>query len=304
MTSSSKAQASQDDQRLRLSFGVIGKHLFRVRERHAAEHLAPLIAARAAGTAKLDLVLRCIALSPQHASNRQPGAVLPQCSWALLHDLAKGDKGLADDAPGMDPSPKALRLKRKWVGQQLLRLEEMNLVIRTKRPGNRSLLIVLRDDGSGEPFDDPDGSPGNTYITIPGSVIASRTLASWGAPELAAFLAAMAAEKSERPKGRQSEKGNGTWFRPLAWFADKDGFYGPSDRVRIPFSVPTLERGISRLEAADLLSRKRILKNPRTKARLRRPRNLYQNKFGSLGRKVEFAGEDEIHEIEEGTIEI
>ena len=112
----------QQDQRLRLDFGVVGKHLFRVRERHIAEHLVPLIAGRAAATAKLDLVLRCIALSPQHAGNRAPGVVLPQCSWELLHDLSKGDKGLGALGPGMDPSPDVLKLKRKWVGQQLKRL--------------------------------------------------------------------------------------------------------------------------------------------------------------------------------------
>ena len=56
----------------------------------------------------------------------------------------------------------------------------MKLVRREPRPGKRPRLVVLRDDGSGQPFDDPDGSPGNTYVRILGSVIASGALASWG----------------------------------------------------------------------------------------------------------------------------
>ena len=38
---------------LRYGRGVVGKHRFRVRERHVAEHLAPLISDKAAGAAKL-----------------------------------------------------------------------------------------------------------------------------------------------------------------------------------------------------------------------------------------------------------
>ena len=295
--------ASANDQRLQLDFGVVGKHLFRVRERHVADHLVPLISGRAAATAKLDLVLRCIALSPQHTGRRVPGLVLPQCSWELLHDLSKGDQGLGDVGPGMDPSPEALKLKRKWVGQQLKRLEEMNLLKREARPGNRPRLLVLRDDGTGQPFDDPDGSRGNTYISILGSVIGSRALASWGAPELSAYLAAMAAERSENRRGRNIEPGTGRWYRPLAWFADKDGLYGPSDRVQMGFSVPTLERGIVRLEAARLMSHRRIHRNPRTNRRLKGPRNLYFNNFDSLGDKVWPVEPAEFDEFEEGLIE-
>lgn len=279
-------QIQEKDKRLRFDFGVIGKHLFRIRERHVADHLVPLISSRAAATAKLDLVLRCIALSPQHAGQREPGLVLPTCSWELLHDLAKGDRGMGSVGPGIDASPQALKLKRKWVGGQLARLEEMKLVRREPRPGNRPRIFVLKDDGSGESFDDPDGSVGNTYITVRGSVIGSRALASWGAPELSAYLAAMAAERSENSEGRRIEPGTGQWFRPLAWFADTDGLYGPSDRVRLGFSVPTLERGIDKLVAAKLIRRRRIFRNPRTNRRLKGPRNLYRNNFDALDDQV------------------
>ncbi|HWA52909.1 MAG TPA: hypothetical protein VG816_01915 [Solirubrobacterales bacterium] len=294
---------SEKDQRLRLDFGVVGKRLFRIRELHVANHLVPLISRRAVATAKLDLVLRCVALSPQHAGKREPGLVLPQCSWELLHDLARGDQGLGSVGPGIDPSPQALKLKRKWVGHELKRLEAMKLVRRELRPGNRPRLFILRDDGSGEPFDDPDGSQGNTYISIRGGVIGSRTLALWGAPELSAFLAAMAAERSENYDGRRIEPGTGRWYRPLAWFADKDGLYGPSDRVRLSFSVPTLERGISKLEAEKLIGRRRILRNPRTNRRLKGPRNLYFNNFDALDEKVEPPKRGKVTELEEGLIE-
>ncbi len=291
------------DPRLRLDFGVVGKHLFRIRERHIADHLAPLISKRAAATAKLDLVLRCIALSPQHAGKREPGIVLPQCSWELLHDLARGDQGLGSVGPGMDATPDALKLKRKWVGHELGRLEKMKLVRRELRPGNRPRLFVLRDDGSGKAFDDPDGSQGNTYISIRGSVIASKALASWGAPELSAFLAAMTAERSENHEGRRIEPGTGRWYRPLAWFADKDGFYGPSDRVLIEFSVPSLERGIAKLEAESLITRRRILRNPRTNRRLKGPRNLYVNNFDALDAQVRPPKAGKVKELEEGMVE-
>ena len=294
---------TEKDNRLRLDFGVVGKHLFRIREQHVADHLIPLIAARAGATAKLDLVLRCIALSPQHAGKREPGFVLPQCSWELLHDLARSGREQGPDGPGMDSSAETLKLKRKWVGRELGRLEEMDLVRREARPGNRPRLLVLRDDGTGEPFDDPDGSKGNTYISIRGSVIASRTLASWGAPEFSAYLAAMAAERSEDYGGRRIEPGTGRWYRPLAWFADKELLYGPADRVRLPFSVPTLERGIAKLEAEKLILRRRIHRNPRTNRRLKGPRNLYANNFDLLDEKVKPLKTGRIDEFDEDLIE-
>lgn len=283
--------AGPADDKLRLGFGVYGKHLFRVRESHVAEHLVPLIASKAAGTAKLDLVLRCMALPPGGTGNREVGIVLPRCSWELLHDLARSSDGLGAVSPGMDPSQAVSKLKRKWVGQQLARLEDVGLVKREARPGRRPKLVVLRDDGSGEPFDDPDGSPGNTYVTILGAAISTRTLAGWGAQELSAYLAAMVAERHH--SGRKTKPGAGQWFRSLGWFADPDRLYGSDKRVRIGFSEPTLERGIKKLEAAGLISRERILTAPGTNRRLSGPRNLYTNNFASLRKKAAAREEEE-----------
>jgi len=217
---------------------------------------------------------------------------VPRCSWELLHDLARGSGKSGAAAPGLEASPEERHLKRKWVGHQLARLEDISLLRRDERPGRRPKLTVLRDDGSGKPFDDPDGSAGNTYVTILGAVVATRTLARWDAQEFAAYLAATAAERYAT--GRERDPGERKWFRSLAWFADKEDFYGPDDRVRIGFSEPTLERGLKKLEAAGLISRKRILVAPGTNRRLSGPRNLYTNNFASLRAQVGTGTPDEL----------
>lgn len=271
-----------DTRGLRLGGGVVGKFLFRIREQHTADHLIPLMRDRAVGAAKLDLVLRCIALSPRHAGPRLPGLVLPGYSWEKLHDLARSADTLGEAPPDIDASREVIRLKRKWVGQQLARLEDRGLVKRFEQPGRRPKLLVLRDDGTGEPFDDPDGSAGNSYITVLGGVIASGHIAQWGTPELSGFLAAMTGERHAAPDGVPRRPGHGKWFRSLAWFADKERRYSSGSRVLLPFSVPTLERGIAKLEDQGLVVRKRILHNPRTGRRLQGPRNLYENRFDTL----------------------
>jgi hypothetical protein len=270
---------------LRYGRMVVGKRQFRIRENHVTEHLIPLMKSHAAGTAKLDIVLRGVALQEAHAKRRQVGLVLPRYSWEELHDLARPPVGLGDAPPDVEASSKVLKLKRKWVGEQLARLEQMNLVKRYEQPGKRPKLVVLRDDGSGDPLDDPDGTNGNTYITILGAVIASGKLAKWGAPAVSAYLAAMAAERHDRAvqrKGGGAKTGEGPWYRSAAWFGDADGKYGPEARVKLPFSVPTLERGFIQLRDESLLSWHRHVVNPRTRQRLAGPRNFYRNRFGQL----------------------
>ena len=273
---------------LRYGRSVVGKHIFRMRERHLAEHLAPLIRSKAVGAAKLDIVLRGVALQEQHAGGRAVGTVLPRYSWEELHDLARSARALGTTPPELDAPPEVVRLKRKWVGEQLRRLEGMNLIRRELRPGERPALVVLRDDGSGKALDDPDGTAGKSYVSILGTVISSGALARWGAAELSFYLAAMIGERHAAAANKDGDGGGqlGTreWFRPLGWFADKDGRFRPPEHVRIPLSVPTLERGLVKLRRDGLVTRRRIYRHPRTGHRLRGPRNFYTNHFDLLDR--------------------
>jgi hypothetical protein len=270
---------------LRYGRRVLGKRLFRVHEQHVANHLIPLMTHRALGAAKLDLVLRGVALQEAHAGRREVGLVLPSYSWEQLHDLARVARSLGATPPDIDASPEVVRLKRKWVGSQLRQLEELQLVRRIEQPGKRPKLIVLRDDGTGKPLDDPDGQPGKTYVTILGSVIASGALGTWGTPALSAYLAAMVAERHDlEAQKRRGDRnaGEGRWFRALAWFADADGHYGPEARVRLPFAVPTLERGFKQLQRDGLVMWQTHSFNPQTLRRLSGPRNFYKNNFQNL----------------------
>lgn len=265
--------------------GVTGKYLFRVREQHVADHLIPMMRSGSAGAAKLDLLLRGVGLYEEHAGKRKVGTVLPFHSYEDLHDLIrKSDTG--SEPLNLDANAKALKLKRKWIGAQLRLLEGRKLIERTKQSGRRPTLRVLCDDGLKKPLDDPDGSPGNSYVTVLGGAFSSRAMAGWGVPELSAYLAAMAAERSSRRReGKKApEPGSGPWFRSLAWFADSDDFYGPAGRVKLPFSEATLERGVARLEEAGHLTRRRIHSDPVTGTRFAGPRTLYTNRFALMAK--------------------
>jgi len=268
---------------LRYGPGGYGKHEFRVREQYVVDHLVPLMRSRAVGAAKLDLVLRGVALPYEHRGARTVGFVLPGFTYERLHDLARPATALEQPRRDGDASPDVLRLKRKWVGEQIVRLQERGLVKRVLRPGRSPALTVLRDDGSGKPLDDPDGAGDDKYVRIVGGVIARGALARWGAPELTAYLAAMVGERhADAARGFvRRQPGTGQWFRPLGWFADRDGAYGSEMRLRLPFAVPTLERGMVSLEEQGLLHRQRITINPRTHQRLKGPRILYRNNFYS-----------------------
>jgi len=101
---------------------------------------------------------------------------------------------------------------------------------------------------------------------------------------LSAYLAAMVAERHDLGAQRRSERkaGEGRWFRALSWFADIDGSYGPDARVRLPFAVPTLERGFKQLEEDRLVTWQTLSVNPQTMRRLSGPRNFYKNNFQTL----------------------
>lgn len=274
-----------DSTGLRYSGAVIGKHTFRLRERHVAEHLAPLLTSKAPGAVKMDLVLRGIALLPHHAGQRRAGLVLPSISYEDLHDLCRPSAIYMTTIPEDEFSDAdTLEKKRKWVGEQLQRLEALNLVRREAQPGDRPLLLVLRDDGSREPLDDPNGWKGNSYVTVSGALIASGRLQVWGAPELAAYLAAMVADRFARFRDPSMPIGGATWFQPLDWFANGQG-RRPAGHVAIPFSTRTLERGFRSLRESGLIDIRRTRKDPRG-GRFKRPRNVYVNQFARLGATI------------------
>ena len=104
---------------------------------------------------------------------------------------------------------------------------DLNLLERVDRPGRRPLIVVLRDDGTGRAFDDPNGTPDNSYVTITGGIISSGEFARWKAPEVAFYLGAMIAERYEVERQKRelgtgftpTDPGAGKWFRPLTYIA-------------------------------------------------------------------------------------
>jgi hypothetical protein len=278
---------------------LVGKHLFRVREVHVRDHLVPLLSKNRLGAAKLDLILRGLALLPQHTGKRStPGLVLNRFTYEDLHDLARPANwfgGKSGDPYAYDPD--LARLKRKWVGEQLQELEAMKLIRRDPRPGDHPTIVVLRDDGSRKAFDDPDGTPGKTYVSILGGIISSGALAEWNMARLTFYLAAMIAEwhtvrlPVQLPANilellpdlavRGTEPGGGRWYRPLTWF--NDATQHEDNAVLIPFSTSTLERGLKAFQADGLVEVRKLRRNPRTHKPFKSgPRNLYINKFSTL----------------------
>jgi hypothetical protein len=154
-------ETTQDDNpRSRRTRGIrcgpgAGKFLYRIRHVHISDHYAPLIAAKAVGAVKLDLVLRAIALPPEYAGARPPGYVLWDWQYEHLHDLAKLRPSVRSDRRRSDRETR--HLKRKWVGNQLAKLVDLNLVKIRDRAGSRPEIIVL-SDRSKRPLDDPGGS--------------------------------------------------------------------------------------------------------------------------------------------------
>lgn len=259
-----------------------GKFLFRIRQTHVAEHYAPLIARKAYGAVKLDLVLRAIALLPEHAGAREPGFVLWNWRYEHLHDLCKLQPAHRASSSRSDRATR--HLKRKWVMNQMAKLVDLKLVHLEARGGDRPKIIVLRDDGSSDPFDDPGerGGYDDRYVTIRGSVIATGTLARWTASELAAYLAAIYAEyHQERGGGRAvTSDGTGRWWRQLAWFNNRN--WHPLGRALLPFSKSLLEDGFNALARDALISREKIQRDPRNHEKFETPRVLYHNRFSTL----------------------
>ena len=268
----------------------VGKFLFRIRQTHIAEHYGELITAKAIGAVKLDLVLRDIALQPEHAGARPAGFVLWNWNYEHLHDLAKTAPQARSSSRRSDRQ--ARHLKRKWISNQMGKLADLHLVKLKYRDGARPEIIMLSDLGR-LPLDDPGAGSDweqnwdrDRYVTIRGGVIASRTLAKWGAPEVAAYLAALHAEfYNERGAGRPPKSdGESSWWRQLAWF--NNGDWQPTDRVLLPFSTTLLEEGLRAHVAAGLITKKQIIRNPLTKQKLSQRRMLYHDHFNKLDQRA------------------
>lgn len=251
-----------------------GRFQYRLRETHLRDHIAPLLRHGADGVIKLDLILR--GLASLSSGECRPGTIPPDVTWEDLHDLVRDPAFYSGDVV----------LKRKWVSEKLLRLERLGLVKRELVPGARSSLTVLRDDATGEEFDDP-GAAGDSYVTVLGTIVAFGRIRQWRSPQLAAYFACMIAERYARADNRFSEAaglasrqlGGGIWYRPLTWFADIEGSR-PPDHVRIAFSSRTLRRGIGLLKSEGLILTERINEDPRTGRQYEKgPRVLYHNGF-------------------------
>lgn len=265
----------------------VGKFQFRIRQTHVADHYGPLISAKAIGAVKLDLVLRTIALPPERAGKREAGFVLWNWSYENLHDLAKPWPEARTSTRRSDRQ--ARHLKRKWVHNQMVKLADLKLVKLNHRDGHRPEILVLSDRG-GLPLDDPGAENDwdwqrDRYITIRGGLIASRTLATWGAPEVAAYLAAIHAEFYNERGGDRRPKtdGTGNWWRQLAWF--NNPHWDPVDRVMLPFSTTLLEAGLRAHVASGLITKKQILFHPTTRKPLTQPRMRYWDHFDKLDQK-------------------
>ena len=257
-------------------FTVGGRARLRVREVHAQDHLAPLLSRGAVGTVKVDLLLR--GLARPGGGQEEPGRVPYQLSWDHLHDLVRPRAFYGDAAV----------LKRKWMSDKLEQLEDMGLLHRERRAGRRPVIVMLRDDGSSLPYDDP-GATADSYVTVLGSLFETERITSWGAPQIAAYLAAMIAERLARADPAMAHLeadrpfGGGIWFRPLNWFAD-DERSRPVEHIRIPFSTRTLRRGIELLRSEHLIASRRIHEDPRTGRPFatRYGRYLYFNGFDDV----------------------
>ena len=259
--------------------GVRGKYQFRIRELHVAETNVPLLRAKKLGAVKLDLVLRGIALLPRDAGQRTPGLVLSEVSYQDLHDICLlSDRFSMTTPENQFDDRQILKLKRNWVGRQLSVLKQQGALHREPGYGGRPRITVLRDHGTGS-FDDPDGSTGNSYITISGPVIA-KWLKFWGAPEVAAYLAAMIADRYARLKNPDIARGAATWFETLEWFSDPND-YRPQGHVRIDFSPRTLQRGFMKLREDGLITWEHRSTRPDRPGRRFRSgrRNIYTNLF-------------------------
>lgn len=171
--------------------------------------------------------------------------------------------------------------KREWVRDQLVTLESLHLVQRSDLSGKRPDIIVLKDDGSGDPFDDPGAlvaagiyDPTNTYVSVHGAVISDSRFRDWTGAELAAYYCAMTAEVEDPHPPKIGDSGSGTWYRQIDWFR---GQYRRPIEVVYKFGERTLRTGLATLERQGWLVRHR--RSRYNGERFAHPRTIYTNRF-------------------------
>ena len=281
--------------------GIYGKHLFRVSEQYVADHVARLVKRGRADAAKLDLVLRGIALSPDHAGDRRdPGLVLSkqfQIDYAALHDLVRDPRRFAETAPEDDDADRLERdKKREWVREQLVLLSgtgqtsdmpaSPHRLLRRDAVGDgRQQITMLRDLGDGGTFDDPGAEENRrSYITIPGSVLADPRFRQWGAPELVGFYCALIAERFARAaskrNGTEVDQESVAWVRQADWFNNENG-YRPDGHIIPPFSTSTIQKGLKALIDSGFIDAHWSMRSPDTGERFKNRRKVYTNRFAS-----------------------
>ncbi|MGH9090288.1 MAG: hypothetical protein ACRDZR_02735 [Acidimicrobiales bacterium] len=275
--------------------GVTGKKLFRVSERYVADHIAPLVKARRTDAAKLDLILRGLALLPQHKGRRRVGTVLrarEHLDYSAMHDLVRDRHRFSTAIPeDEDADPVERDKKREWVREQLQILEARHLLTRVDVGDGRHQVIMLCDLGTGAPYDDPGAArTRRLYLTIPGSVLAQPEFRDWGSPELVGFLCALVGDRYARNMATKRgwsvpEHGAATWYRQADWFNNKNG-YRPEGNIALPFSTSTIERGLKSMRDRGYISGHRTKRNP-AGGRFLHPRVMYTNQFDRVGAEAE-----------------
>ena len=276
--------------RIEYAPGIQGKGIFRVRERCIADSLALLI--RSPGAVKLYLILRGICLPPDNHGSREPGEVLPHVTYEDLHDLCRDPRQFSTATPEDYVSEAEDRAKkREWVREQLAALEDHKLVRRHDfGTGDRPRLVVLKDDGSGDPIDDPDGGAGSSYVTVHGSVLSAPTFLEWGAPEVFAYLCAMVAGRYAANK-QGGDPASATWFQAAKWFTT-DETARPMTHVLFPIGAKTIQRGLRRLTEQGWIQATKTSRDPRGRGRrFRKPRNVYENRFDAIAPVVDLSAE-------------
>lgn len=276
------------------SRGIPGKYLFRVRETYVADPVAAMIRSRRVGAVKLDLVLRGLALLPEHAGKREPGVVLRhrgRLSYEVLHDLCRKPAHFSfqEGHDIDDDDPVVREKKRTWVGEQMQEFERRKMLRRDRdKRGRRPELTVLSDRGDGSPFDDPgaDTRSGSGYVTLLGENISDPAFRTWSASDVVAYLCAMTADRFARHRhkrrtGRRIPHGMSTWFRQADWFNNQNpSFKRPDGHVAYAFSTTTIQRGLRNLRKQGLILASRETRNPETGQPFSSgARMIYQNRF-------------------------